>query len=307
MAFEFPEPQPSEITSESDFARRRSLIKGLAGAAVMAGYSPSLLASDTCPPGITIPDYSASLTPKKNATGYNNYYEFSTDKEAIRILAKSLTLSPWTLRISGEVENPITLDLDALKKLCTEERIYRFRCVEGWSMVVPWRGIMLADIIKLANPLSSARFVRMSSIVNPKEMIGQRRPVLDWPYQEALRLDEAMHPLTMIATGMYGGDLPPQNGAPLRLVVPWKYGFKSIKAVQHIELLSDQPVTTWQKAAAKEYGFYANVNPDVPHPRWSQRREVPLGESRKQPTLMFNGYAEQVAHLYRNLDMTKHF
>jgi len=305
MAFEFPKPLPSEITRESEFAQRRSLIKGVAGAVVMAGCSPSLLASS--PPGITIPDYSASLTPKKNATGYNNYYEISTDKEAIRILAKSLTLSPWILRISGEVENPITIDLDALKKLCTEERIYRFRCVEGWSMVVPWSGIMLADIIRLAQPLSSARFVRMSSIVNPKEMIGQRRPVLDWPYQEALRLDEAMHPLTIMATGMYGSDLPPQNGAPLRLVVPWKYGFKSIKAVQHIELLKDQPVTTWQKAAAKEYGFYANVNPEVPHPRWSQRREVPLGESRKQPTLMFNGYAEQVAHLYRNLDMTKHF
>ena len=301
----YPQPPSDQITSPETFQRRRQLLRTLPLAALGMALPKSLLAQQcNAEPA---PPIDAAITPRKHATGYNNYYEFSTDKEAVRILAQRLTLSPWELTISGAVEKPITLDLDAIGKLCSVERIYRFRCVEGWSMVVPWQGIMLKDLIKLVQPLSKARYVRFSAIVNPKEMIGQRHPTLEWPYQEALRLDEALHPLTLLATGMYGDKLPPQNGAPLRLVVPWKYGFKSIKAVQHIELLTEQPTTTWQQAAPREYGFYANVNPEVPHPRWSQRREVPLGQTRKQPTLMFNGYAEQVAHLYTGLDLQQHF
>lgn len=305
MNYPYPKPPPSDITSETLFRQRRSLLSA-APAILLATHSPNLFAGKECN-HLSLPDYSSELTPKKNATGYNNYYEFSTDKEAVRILAKSLTLSPWTITLSGAVEKPLTLDLDAINKLCQVERIYRFRCVEGWSMVVPWSGVQLSDLIKLAQPLSSARFVRFRAHVNPKEMIGQRRPVLDWPYEEALRLDEAIHPLTILATGMYGSSMPPQNGAPMRLVVPWKYGFKSIKAIRSIELLTEQPITTWQKAAPNEYGFYANVNPQVAHPRWSQRREVPLGQTRKQPTLMFNGYEEQVGALYRNMDLATHF
>ncbi|MCK5789257.1 MAG: protein-methionine-sulfoxide reductase catalytic subunit MsrP [Ketobacter sp.] len=312
MGTQYRPPRPSEITPYSLFQQRRRWLRGLPVAALGLTLNPGAWAGpgsqpdDSCR-ALKLPDPGDQITPKRHATSYNNYYEFSTDKEAVRILAQALTLSPWTLTISGAVETPVTLDIDAINKLCVEERIYRFRCVEGWSMVVPWSGVMLSRIIKLAKPLSSARFVRFSSIVNPREMIGQRRPVLDWPYREALRLDEAMHPLTLLATGMYGQALPPQNGAPLRLVVPWKYGFKSIKALQHIELVAEKPTTTWQQAAPAEYGFYGNVNPDVAHPRWSQRREVPLGETHKKPTLMFNGYAEQVAGLYTHLDLNQHF
>ncbi len=306
MGMKYPHLPASQITPHSLFLQRRKFLRALPWAAAGLVLPRSLLATEDCvsPP---LPEFKSTITPKKYATSYNNYYEFSTDKEAVRILARQLTLEPWQLRISGAVENPVTLDLDDLQKHCIEERIYRFRCVEGWSMVVPWNGVMLKDIIALAQPLSKARYVRFSSVLNPKEMIGQRRPTLDWPYQEALRIDEAMHPLTLLATGMYGEALPPQNGAPLRIVVPWKYGFKSIKAIQNIELLEQKPITTWQKAAAAEYGFYANVNPQVSHPRWSQRREVPLGQTRKQPTLMFNGYGEQVAHLYAGMDLTQHY
>ncbi|MCG8316833.1 MAG: protein-methionine-sulfoxide reductase catalytic subunit MsrP [Pseudomonadales bacterium] len=299
-------PKPSEITSKSVFDGRRGLIRALSVIAVGAAISTPVWSAIKCKPA-NYPKPDGAITPEKFATRYNNYYEFSTDKEAVRFLARDLTLSPWLLKISGEVETPLTLDLDDIRKLCVEERVYRFRCVEGWSMVVPWNGIVLAKILALAKPLSSASYVRFSALHNPKEMIGQRRPTLEWPYQEALRIDEAMHPLTLMATGMYGDMIPPQNGAPLRLVVPWKYGFKSIKAVQTIELLRDRPITTWQKAAPSEYGFYANVNPAVSHPRWSQRREVPLGQSRKRPTLMFNGYQEQVAGLYKHMDLSKHF
>ncbi|MEE2730388.1 MAG: protein-methionine-sulfoxide reductase catalytic subunit MsrP [Pseudomonadota bacterium] len=314
MGWQYPIPPASQITDPKVFQQRRRLLQTLPLAGLGLALPQLAQGSEACPapsaahsivPPIAEP--ASPITPKKYATGYNNYYEFSTDKEAVRILARRLTLSPWELTLSGAVANPLTLDLDAIAKLCLVERIYRFRCVEGWSMVVPWEGVMLKDIIALAQPLSNARYVRFRAIVNPKEMIGQRHPTLDWPYEEALRLDEAMHPLTLLATGLYGASLPPQNGAPLRLVVPWKYGFKSIKAVQHIELLTEQPTTTWQRAAPREYGFYANVNPEVAHPRWSQRREVPLGQSRKQPTLMFNGYAELVAHLYQGLDLQQHY
>lgn len=300
-----PKLKFSQITPQSVFQERRRLLQKMPLAAATYAWSGSVWASACAEKAFPSP--MGAITPKKYATSYNNYYEFSTDKEAVRFLARDLTLSPWLLTVTGEVERPITLDLDDISRFCIEERIYRFRCVEGWSMIVPWSGVPLSQILDRAKPLSSARFVRFSALNNPKEMIGQRRPTLEWPYQEALRMDEATHPLTLLATGMYGDTMPAQNGAPLRLVVPWKYGFKSIKAVQSIELLPDQPLTTWQKAAPREYGFFANVNPTVAHPRWSQRREVPLGQSRKQATLMFNGYAEQVAGLYKNMDLKKHF
>lgn len=302
---QYPNPAPSEITCERLFQQRRSLVKHLGIGLAAAALPKNLIAQTQCPQSaLSIPNPGLPITDKKAAMGYNNYYEFSTDKEAVRILAKALTLDPWKIRISGNVEHPLELDVDDIRKLCEEERIYRFRCVEGWSMVVPWLGVPLSAVLKKAKPLSSAKFVKFSAIVNPKEMIGQRRPTLDWPYTEGLRMDEAMHPLTLLATGMYGDALPAQNGAPLRLVVPWKYGFKSIKAIQKIELLESQPTSSWQSIAPSEYGFYANVNPKVAHPRWSQSREVPLGQSKKQRTLMFNGYAEQVASLYSGMDLS---
>jgi methionine sulfoxide reductase catalytic subunit len=298
----------SEITDEAVFLNRRQLLRQAAGVGIGLALTPSLFASaqDRCRP-LALSDLGAELTDEKAATGYNNYYEFSTDKQAVKFLARELSLKPWQLRISGQVEKPLTLDVDAIRTLCEQERIYRFRCVEGWSMVVPWLGIPLAELIALAKPLSSAKYVKFTALHRPSEMIGQRHPTLEWPYVEALRMDEAMHPLTLLATGLYGKALPPQNGAPLRLVVPWKYGFKSIKAVQSIELLEQPVMTTWQTMAPGEYGFYANVNPEVAHPRWSQSREAPLGQARKRPTLMFNGYAEQVAALYQGMDLQKHF
>lgn len=236
-------------------------------------------------------------------TSYNNYYEFSTNKEAVRILAQALTTSPWTVNIEGEVAKPFTLDMDDLmRRFPSEERIARLRCVEGWSMVIPWHGFPLAKLIDLARPNGNARYVEFVSLHRPKEMIGQRQSSLVWPYREALRLDEARHPLAFMATGLYGEKLPKQNGAPLRLVVPWKYGFKQIKAITSVRFLREQPVGSWQRAAASEYGFYGNVNPDVAHPRWSQKRENRIGELRKRPTLPFNGYAVEVAHLYAGLD-----
>ncbi|WP_246540346.1 protein-methionine-sulfoxide reductase catalytic subunit MsrP [sulfur-oxidizing endosymbiont of Gigantopelta aegis] len=241
-------------------------------------------------------------------TRYNNYYEFSTNKEAVIHLAKVLTTEPWTLTIEGEVEKPIILDIDKiLSSMPIEERIYRLRCVEGWSMVIPWSGFSLCHLLKLALPTSKAKYVEFVSLLRPEEMIGQRIDSLDWPYREALRIDEAMHPLTLIATGLYGQDLPKQNGAPLRLVVPWKYAFKSIKAITHIRLLEEQPISSWSKAASSEYGFYANVNPKVAHPRWTQRRENRIGEIKKRRTQMFNGYAEQVAHLYKGMNLEKNY
>lgn len=239
-------------------------------------------------------------------TSYNNYYEFTTNKEVVRILAQELTTDPWTLTIEGEVEKPLKLDVaDLLRRYQTEERIYRLRCVEGWSMVIPWNGFSLCRLLKDARPTSRARYVEFVSLHRPEEMINQRHSTLAWPYREGLRIDEAMHPLTFMATGLYGEVMPKQNGAPLRLVVPWKYGFKSAKAITHIRLLSEAPKTSWSQTAPSEYGFYANVNPDVAHPRWSQRRENRIGEVHKRPTLPFNGYADEVAHLYRGMDLSK--
>jgi sulfoxide reductase catalytic subunit YedY len=244
-------------------------------------------------------------TPEKNATRYNNYFEFTTNKKHVHLVAKDFSPSPWELKIEGLVNKPLRLSMNDLPAV--DERVYRFRCVEGWSMIVPWLGFSLSELLKQVEPKPEAKFVRFETVYRPKEMVGQRRPTLEWPYVEALRLDEAMHPLTTIATGMYGKPLPNQNGAPMRLVVPWKYGFKSIKAINKIELLSEQPETSWNKLAPAEYGFYANVNPSVAHPRWSQRREVPLGQLKKVRTLPFNGYADQVASLYEGMDLEHHF
>jgi sulfoxide reductase catalytic subunit YedY len=237
-------------------------------------------------------------------TNYNNYYEFSTDKEAVARLAANFPTSPWTVEVSGMVNNPKTYGLeDLLQKFTQEERIYRLRCVEAWSMVIPWMGFKLSDLLKEVAPTSQAKYVRFTSITDTKDMPGQSSPFYPWPYQEGLRLDEAMNDLTILATGLYGKPLPAQDGAPLRLVVPWKYGFKSIKAIIKIELVDQQPATMWSTIASNEYGFYANVNPNVPHPRWSQASERRIGESGRRKTLLFNGYAEQVAHLYDGLDL----
>ena len=244
----------------------------------------------------------------KDATRYNNFYEFGTDKSDPQRYAGSLRTRPWSVAITGEVGKPGTIDLDDLLRPHTaEERIYRLRCVEAWSMVIPWLGVPLGEIIKRFEPTSGARYVAFKTLLDLEQMPGQRSQVLDWPYLEGLRIDEAMHPLTILATGMYGRELPNQNGAPLRLVVPWKYGFKSIKSIVEIRLMRTEPLTSWKLQAPKEYGFFANVNPDVDHPRWSQKRERRIGELRKRPTQLFNGYADQVAHLYAGMDLRKHF
>jgi sulfoxide reductase catalytic subunit YedY len=253
------------------------------------------------------------LTPNdyEDITQYNNYYEFGTGKGDPAKYAGSLTTKPWTVTIEGMVDKPGDYAFeDIMKAMTIEERIYRLRCVEAWSMVVPWNGFELADLLNMAGVQSGAKYVAFETAYRPEEMPGVRFPVLDWPYVEGLRLDEAMHPLTIMATGIYGKDIPNQNGAPLRLVVPWKYGYKSIKSVVRITLTDKQPPTSWNKAAPREYGFYSNVNPDVSHPRWSQADERPIGGglfARRQPTLMFNGYEEEVAGLYEGMDLTANF
>ena len=246
------------------------------------------------------------LTPYADVTGYNNFYEFGTGKEDPARNAHTLVTRPWTVEVAGEVARPGVYDLDDLfPSNGAEDRIYRLRCVEAWSMVIPWTGYPLAAVIRKLEPTSKARFVELTTLLDPEQMPGQRRRVLDWPYVEGLRLDEAMNPLTLLATGVYGTDLPNQNGAPLRLVVPWKYGFKSIKSIVRIRFVEDMPATSWAVSAPREYGFYANVNPDVDHPRWSQARERRLGEFRRRPTLPFNGYGEQVADMYAGLDLRR--
>lgn len=252
-------------------------------------------------------DINSNITKKEYVQKYCNYYEFSTNKEAVAELSKSLVTSPWKIEIGGLVENPQFLSIADLKQLAVYDRTYRFRCVEGWSMVVPWRGVLLKDLVSLVKPKKEAGFVVFESLFRPKEMIAQRRGTMPWPYTEGLRLDEAVHPLTLLATGMYGDELAPQNGAPIRLIVPWKYGFKSIKAITKITFQKDRPISSWQKISPGEYGFYANVNPAVAHPRWSQRRELPLGEYKKIRTLAFNGYEEEVAKMYKGMDLNKNF
>ncbi|MWD27141.1 protein-methionine-sulfoxide reductase catalytic subunit MsrP [Aquicoccus sp. SCR17] len=244
-------------------------------------------------------------------TTYNNYYEFGTGKSDPAQYADALTTSPWSVTIDGLVDRPGEYSFDdIMSKMTTEERIYRFRCVEAWSMVIPWNGFELADLLDMVGVKSSAKYVAFETALRPDEMRGVSFPVLDWPYVEGLRLDEAMHPLTIIATGIYGRDIPNQNGAPLRLVVPWKYGFKSIKSIVRISLVEDQPPTSWNKANAREYGFYSNVNPEVDHPRWSQATERPIGGgifAGRKETLMFNGYGDDVAALYEGMDLNKYY
>ncbi|SHL77900.1 sulfoxide reductase catalytic subunit YedY [Roseovarius marisflavi] len=288
-----------DVTPEAAFLNRRQL---MAGAAAGIGLA-----------GIGLPARAQELEANswEEITGYNNYYEFGTDKADPARYADALTTSPWTVEIDGFVDRPGTYGFDQIMdKMTVEERLYRFRCVEAWSMVVPWNGFELADLLALAGVQSDARYIAFETALRPDEMPGVKYPVLDWPYVEGLRLDEAMHPLTIMATGIYGRDIPNQNGAPLRLVVPWKYGFKSIKSVVRITATKDQPPTSWNKANAREYGFYSNVNPEVDHPRWSQATERAIGGglfSARKPTLMLNGYGDEVASLYAGMDMRKNF
>ncbi len=294
----------SDVTPERDFINRRALMTG-AGAIMASGVMGGQ--------AVARGKYDVDAKPNsfKDITSYNNFYEFGTGKGDPARYAGRLTTRPWSVRIDGMVDKPGSYALeDILKGMTIEQRIYRFRCVEAWSMVVPWDGFQLSDLLSRVGVQGGARYVAFETLVRPSEMPGQKSAILDWPYREGLRLDEAMHPLTMIATGIYGKDLPNQNGAPLRLVVPWKYGFKSIKSIVRITLTDTMPQTTWNMQNPREYGFYSNVNPTVDHPRWSQASERPIGGglfARRRPTLMFNGYADQVAGLYRGMDLKKNF
>lgn len=294
----------SEITFESIYHERRALMK-LGASAALLGASPLMAAL-----GFEKSKVALEPTSYDQITTYNNFYEFGTSKEDPSKLSKSFKARPWTLRIEGEVEKPLTLDIDTLiKKIPLEERIYRFRCVEGWSMVVPWVGFSLASLLKVAGLTSKSKYVEFETLFDPLQFPQQGKSFgnIPFPYREGLRIDEAMHPLTILAVGLYGKELLAQNGAPIRLVVPWKYGFKSIKSIVKISLKERQIRSTWNQIAPSEYGFYANVNPTVDHPRWSQGRERVLGEFFKKDTLAFNGYANEVAHLYKNMDLKKYY
>ena len=323
MLIKDPDDIPGgDITPPSLFARRRFLVAaGLAGAgaAAYALGGRRLFAAPPPPPRVPVTDLHKSahtldslpgeaLTSYADLTRYNNFYELGTSKEDPAENAGYLHPRPWTVQLDGEVESPQTVDIERILKLAPlEERVYRFRCVEAWSMVVPWLGYSLSTLLRLAKPTSRARFVAFTTLLDPKQLPGQRDSVLDWPYAEGLRIDEAMHPLCLLCLGLYGELLPNQNGAPLRLIVPWKYGFKSIKSIVRITFTESQPPTSWNLANPREYGFYANVNPSVDHRRWSQASERRLGEVRRRRTLPFNGYAEQVAGLYADLDLRRHF
>jgi len=309
----------SEITPKALYLNRRKFLGGaaVAGAAAATGaglrelFAPSTIAlAGNKIDGIQKSPFSTTetVTPYKDVTHYNNYYEFSTDKDGPAELAKNFRARPWKVKIDGLVEKKQELDVDAILKMAApEERIYRHRCVEGWSIVVPWVGFSLSELIKRVNPTSKAKFVEFTTLYDLKQFPGQQRNVLVWPYVEGLRLDEAMNPLTLLCFGMYGEELPNQDGAPIRIVVPWKYGFKSAKAIVRIRFTEKQPQNTWNISAPQEYGFYSNVNPNVDHPRWSQAKERRLGEFFKRPTLMFNGYGDQVASLYNGMDLKKNF
>jgi methionine sulfoxide reductase catalytic subunit len=296
--------RPSEITSPEVFFNRRQILS-----AALASYASPLLAALP----VSNAKYSVNEPPNKyqDITTYNNYYEFGTDKSDPAQNAQKFKTKPWTVAVEGEAEITGRYDLeDLLKPHALEERVYRFRCVEAWSMVVPWLGFPLGDLLKRFKPTSKAKYVEMTTLYDPKQMPGQRVAVLEWPYVEGLRMDEAMHPLTLLVTGVYGRELPNQNGAPLRLIVPWKYGFKGVKSIVRIRFTERQPRTAWNVAASNEYGFYANVNPQVDHPRWSQASERRLGApifSQRRPTLMFNGYASEVASLYQGMDLRRYF
>ena len=293
-----PDLKAKDVTDEALFLNRRTLLAGIAGTGIGSVLAPPAMATEELEPNSW-----------DDITSYNNFYEFGTRKDDPKRYAGALTTKPWSVQITGLVERPGVYDFeDIMKKMTIEERIYRFRCVEAWSMVVPWNGFELADLLDLAGIQSSAKYVAFETLYRPEEMPGQEMFVLDWPYVEGLRLDEALHPLTIMATGIYGRDIPNQNGAPLRLVVPWKYGFKSIKSIVKITLTDKEPPTSWNIANPREYGFYSNVNPEVDHPRWSQASERPLGGglfARRIPTLMFNGYADEVGDLYKGMNLRK--
>ncbi len=324
-----PKIPSSEITSESIYLNRRKLLQGaglLAATAAMVACAPSapgLAPAATAAPaenaasGAAAPvlptastdvdELGDALNGYTEITNYNNYYEFTTNKEGVARLAKDFTTSPWQVEVSGMVRNPKVYDMDDLRRFEQEERIYRLRCVEAWSMVIPWTGFPLAKLLAEVEPTADAKYVRFTTVERPEEMPGQKNRSYTWPYVEGLRVDEAMNDLAILATGLYGVPLLPQSGAPIRLVVPWKYGFKSIKSIVKIELVSTTPISLWMDAAPREYGFYANVNPDVNHPRWSQASERRIGELSRRATLPFNGYGEQVASLYADMNLQSNF
>ncbi|RCV86495.1 protein-methionine-sulfoxide reductase catalytic subunit MsrP [Billgrantia montanilacus] len=318
--YRYPRIPESEVTPRELFESRRRLLRGglALGAAVVA---PGLLGSREAQAwqdlleerlSVDLPSRELadgeSLTPRRDITTYNNFYEFGTGKRDPETYGHRLVTDPWSLTIEGEVDKAGTFALeDVLAGQRLEERIYRHRCVEAWSKVIPWVGFPLADLLKRHGPTSRANHVIFESIHDPDNLPGQRRSIIDWPYREALRIYEAMHPLTLLAVGLYGEVMPNQSGAPIRLVVPWKYGFKSIKSIVRIELVEERPITSWQARNPDEYGFYANVNPGADHPRWSQARERRIGESGRRETLMFNGYADEVAHLYAGIDLQQHY
>jgi len=306
----------SEITDREIYFSRRQFLLGASAAAagLLLPWGPSPAWALEKLSGVRKSPFSTGekLNSFKDITTYNNFYEFGTDKYSPAERAHSLVARPWTVAVEGEVKKPKVYDIDQLLKLAPlEERIYRLRCVEGWSMVIPWVGFPLSALIQRMEPTSKAKFVEFATLHDPKQMPGQQRGIfgsaLDWPYIEGLRIDEAMHPLTILAVGLYGEVLPNQNGAPIRLVVPWKYGFKSVKSIVRVRFVEKQPATAWMKSAPHEYGFYSNVNPDVSHPRWSQATERRIGEFTKRKTLLFNGYGEQVARLYQGMDLKTYY
>ena len=309
----------SEITPQSQYLSRRDFLKAagiVTGTALLAACAPKVNEQAAgAGPGAPAPSSAGKMdefgdpaNSFEDITNYNNFYEFSVDKQAVYSLSQDFTTEPWTVEVSGLVNNPKTYGLeDLLKMFPQKERIYRLRCVEAWSMVIPWNGFPLASLLKEVEPTSDAKYVRFESTFDPEQMPGQKSPFYPWPYQEGLRLDEAMNDLTLLATGLYGEMLPNPDGAPIRLVVPWKYGFKSIKSIVKIELVDYQPETLWNTVAPNEYGFYSNVNPEVSHPRWSQASERRIGELQRRSTLMFNGYADQVSYLYEGMDLAKFF
>ncbi len=318
---DFPKIEASQITSESVWLERRSwlgrmglAVAGVGAGALWPGLAAASLAADTPAlpakpnPAFSLPD---KLTSEKDVSTYNNFYEFGTGKGDPARFGGKFRAEPWTLTVEGEVEQPRTFDLDQLRKLAPlEERIYRMRCVEAWSMVIPWIGYPLSALLAQVKPTSKAKYVQFITAMQPDAMPGLNQRIIDWPYSEGLRIDEAVHPLTLLVFGVYGKSLPVANGAPLRIAIPWKYGFKSGKSIVRIRLLQDQPSTSWVEIAPQEYGFYANVNPDVPHPRWSQATERRIGGglfAPRQATLMFNGYAEQVASLYSGMDLRRNY
>ena len=297
----------SQITPEHIYKNRRKFVKNLGLAAGSVFFNQNLIN----PAYANTKKEELKLTEYRYVTTYNNYYEFGTAKSDPFEKSQNFKTNPWDVVIDGEVEKPLRLSMEEIKNTFPyEERIYKLRCVEGWSMVIPWLGFPLNKILKKVSPTSKAKFVKFTSILDPEQMIGQRFPILDWPYREGLRIDEAMHDLTILVTGLYGKELPNQNGSPLRLMVPWKYGFKSSKAIVNIKLVEKMPISSWMKASPREYGFYSNVNPKVDHPRWSQATERVIGEgiiSPRIPTTMFNGYGDEVASLYADMDLKKYF